>query len=65
LGFDSLTADGDTLLMFYVKHACPPTLNKVEFLLSHCEKISHMNNQGETILDIVFKKFGQDRLAIA
>ena len=29
LGFDRLTADGDTLLMFYVKHACSPTIKKV------------------------------------
>jgi hypothetical protein len=65
LGFESLTADGDTLLMFYVKHACPPAIRKVEFLLSTCENNSHMNKQGETILDIAFKKLGQDRLAIA
>jgi hypothetical protein len=61
-----LTAEDDTLLMFYLKHALPPDIRKVEFLLGHsAENICHRNKQGETILDIAFKKLGQDRLGLA
>jgi hypothetical protein len=42
--------------MFYIKYASPPLLREVEFLISHCENISHINKQEETIFDIVFKK---------